>query len=300
VAYANDWQDSAFVTASASVALNAAPKKGVAWIRELNDLKGRQGPFFENYCAAGNAQRNYFSKENGMKIQAIRERIADWRRTKQISALQERWLIACLIEAADEVANTASVYGAYLKILKKSAQKKLHLEPLQPVSSARKGHSVFRQDAVKLLKKLDGKDIRLTYIDPPYNHRQYGANYHILETLARWDMDSFAPRGKTGLRAERENRSAYCLKNAEEAFAALLCEVRSEYLLVSYNTEGLLSEGDFRRLIRRHFELRDFRRISHNRFRADKDGEKRSYSADRTEEFLFLGRNLDPRRKEEI
>ncbi len=56
-------------------------------------------------------------------------------------------------------------------------------------------HEVYDEDANKLVKRINGD---ILYLDPPYNHRQYGANYHMLNTIAKYD--SFEPAGKTGLR----------------------------------------------------------------------------------------------------
>src|SRR5690606_40326725 len=57
-------------------------------------------------------------------------------------------------------------------------------------------HRVFNRDANELIKEIEGD---ILYLDPPYNARQYGANYHLLNTIAKYD--TFVPRGKTGLRS---------------------------------------------------------------------------------------------------
>lgn len=41
----------------------------------------------------------------------------------------------------------------------------------------------------------------VVYLDPPYNRRDYGANYHVLETLARGDTPEV--KGVTGLPKSR-------------------------------------------------------------------------------------------------
>ena len=67
-----------------------------------------------------------------------------------------------------------------------------------------------------LIKKIKGD---ILYLDPPYNHRQYGANYHILNTIAKYDK--FIPKGKTGLRDYV--RSDYCKKaTVAESFEDLI------------------------------------------------------------------------------
>jgi adenine-specific DNA-methyltransferase len=94
------------------------------YLDELNNLKGACGFIYQNYCLGGGRGRQYFSDDNGAKIDAIRQKIEFWRRKRIIKDSLYYFLLSSLLEAADKVANTASVYGAFLKRLKKSAQKK--------------------------------------------------------------------------------------------------------------------------------------------------------------------------------
>ncbi|MGY3795238.1 DNA adenine methylase [Aquimarina sp. 433] len=48
----------------------------------------------------------------------------------------------------------------------------------------------------------------ILYLDSPYNFKQYGSNYHILNTIAKYD--TFVPVGKTCLPSYQ--RSNYCKK----------------------------------------------------------------------------------------
>ena len=63
-------------------------------------------------------------------------------------------------------------------------------------------HQVFQKDGNKLIKSITGD---LLYLYPSYNARQYRANYHLLNTIAKYDI--FAPKGVTGLRD-------YCKKSS--------------------------------------------------------------------------------------
>ncbi len=294
--YTNDWQAYSAITAKAVIGLNTMPtfggQGGEVVLASLNALPGREGVFFNTYCEGGRAGRLYFSKANGQKIQTIRDQIAEWFHTSTISQAEYDWLVACLIKAADQVANTASVYGAYLKVVKASAQKSLILKPLDPIPSPDPSlqHHVFSEDAETLLNMLDHEKITLTYLDPPYNHRQYAANYHILETLAQWDLGRFEPRGVAGLRPKQEQCSRYCKKSkVVKAFQSLFERLRSDYVLFSYNNEGLLSESDLMSLFDRFCSHVQLTKIRHNRFRADKTSETRMYKGDYTEEFLLIG-----------
>jgi adenine-specific DNA-methyltransferase len=260
-------------------------------LRYLDQLPGRRGPFYEAYCCGGQAGRMYYSRENGLRIQAIRDQIEAWSDAKLVTLGEKAWLVACLIESADRIANTASIYGAYLKHVKKSAQKPLALVALQPAPSAlpAEQHRVFCEDGVELLSRLG--QLRLVYVDPPYNHRQYASNYHVLETIARWDLDQFEPRGVTGLRDAQAQRSDFCMRSTvEAAFRQLFERVRSEYLLFSYNNEGLLPEEKLLGLFEEFCSDISFKVIPFKRFRADVDHENRVYKADHTREFLVLGK----------
>lgn len=174
-----------------------------AFISELNSLPlTSDGFIYKNYCLGGSGERRYFSDENGKKIDAIRTKIEEWKNSDKINSNMYYFLLCSLLESADKVANTASVYGAYLKNLKKSAQKKLVLEPSEYEINGNE-HQIFNKDANELITEISGD---ILYLDPPYNSRQYGANYHLLNTIAEYKP--FVPNGKTGLRDYY--RSKYC------------------------------------------------------------------------------------------
>lgn len=83
------------------------------YIKELNETNGEEGFIFNEYSENGKANRLYFSEHNGKKIDAIRTKIEFWKTEKKISSALYYFLLASLLESADKVANTASVYGAF-------------------------------------------------------------------------------------------------------------------------------------------------------------------------------------------
>src|SRR3990170_1023071 len=138
--------------------------------------------------------RQYFSDENGMRCDAIRQKIETWKKENLISDDEYYFLITSLVESIDKYANTASVYGAFLKKLKRTAQNNLILKPAELIIND-KDHEVFNEDINKVVGKVAGD---ILYLDPPYNQRQYATNYHMLETIAKYDNPKI--HGKTGLR----------------------------------------------------------------------------------------------------
>ncbi|MBK7512902.1 MAG: DNA adenine methylase [Chloracidobacterium sp.] len=248
-------------------------------LQELNYLRGQEGFIFRNYCSGGGTGRQYFSDENGKRIDAIRQTIEDWQNSKRIDDRLYFFLLTSLLEAADAVANTASVYGAYLKQLKKTAQKDMVLRPADYVVNDA-DHEVYNEDANELIKKIDGD---ILYLDPPYNHRQYGANYHMLNTIAKYD--SFEPAGRTGLR--KYERSRWCIKNQVSlAFDDLIKNADFKYVFLSYNNEGLMSIEQVREIMSKYGRY-ELIQTDYQRFKADKTA-SRNHKATATVEYLHV------------
>ena len=179
----------------------------------ITSLPGKTGFIARNY--GPDADRLYYTRENARKADAIRQAIERWRKQQVITEQEYFYILCSLLEAIDQVANTASVYGAFLKKFKDSARKPLILRPLH-LSNHAKGCKAFNEDANHLIQKMK---CDVLYLDPPYNRRQYGANYHVLETIAAYDKPVI--RGITGMRGYQ--RSRYCQpKSAKDAIAHLV------------------------------------------------------------------------------
>jgi adenine-specific DNA-methyltransferase len=259
---------------------NHQPVDADSCLDSLNKLKGDEGFIFKHYCLGGGTGRNYFTDTNGKKIDAIRKKIGAWRKKKTIDEHTYYCLLASLIEAADKVANTASVYGAYLKQIKKSAQQEMKLVSM-PYELTKNAHEVYSEDANALVRKISGD---VLYLDPPYNARQYGANYHLLNTIALYD--DFEPQGKTGLRPGYF-KSDYCRSSTvANAFEDLLGNAQFKHIFISYNNEGLLPEAALKRICEK-FGKYDLIRRKYQRFKADKT-EARNHTATETEEHLHV------------
>ena len=242
------------------------------YIKELNETNGEEGFIFNEYSENGKANRLYFSEHNGKKIDAIRTKIEFWKTEKKISSALYYFLLASLLESADKVANTASVYGAFLKKIKKTAQKELILEPAI--------FEIYNEDSNLLIKKIKGD---ILYLDPPYNAREYGANYHLLNTIAKYD--NFTPKGKTGLRDY--SKSAFCKKKeVEKSFDDLIKNANFKYIFLSYNNEGIMSSETIKKILSNYGKY-DLLTTEYQRFRADKK-ENRNHKASSTTEYLHI------------
>lgn len=247
-------------------------------IEELNSMPLiNDGFIYKHYCLGGNGKRQYFSDENGKRIDTMRTAIENWKENGRISDNLYYFLLCSLLECADKVANTASVYGAYLKNLKKTAQKKLVLVPADYELNENE-HQVFNKDANELIKEIEGD---ILYLDPPYNARQYGANYHMLNTIAEYKP--FVPSGKTGLR--QYSRSKYCSASfVKDEFDSLLKNAKFKYIFLSYNNEGLMPVDDIKAIMSKYGKY-DLAQTNYQRFKADSN---RLNKANSTVEYLHI------------
>ena len=245
------------------------------YLRVLNYLNGLEGVsdgfIFNAYCPGGDNgyNRQYLSDENGQKVDVIRRQIEAWKRDNLITEDEYYVLLLSLLEAVSKVTNISGTYGAYLKGWDARTYKELTLEPITPIPS-NKEHSVYQQDANCLIEQIE---CDILYIDPPYNTRQYITNYHLLETVARYDNPTVY--GKTGLRSNSDaEKSVYCSQEAcLRAFAALISRANAKHIIVSYNSEGIMTETEIRDVLKEKGGMPKLIPINYRRFKSNSKGD---------------------------
>jgi adenine-specific DNA-methyltransferase len=243
----------------------------------LNTIRKKEGFIFTNYSPNKNSERMYLTSDNAKKCDAIRTRIEYWKQRNLINDNEYYFLISSLIKTVDNLANVLSVYGAYLKHFKKRALKTLELKPYDLIIND-KEHQIYNEDANLLIKDIETD---ILYIDPPYNERQYATNYHLLETIAKYDKPVIY--GKTGLRPYQHQKSKYCsIESAKKTFIELIKNAKAKYIFVSYNNEGIISKDDLKNILESKGQYGCFEQ-KYTRYKSDS---KRDYKAKYTIEYL--------------
>lgn len=233
-------------------------------IRNLAEAPPVEGFIYNNYCKT----RMYWTPENGKKIDGIRIAIENL----QLDDKQKAAAICALLEAADKVANTASVYGAYLKNYKATAKNAIALQPVQPPSGIQ--GKALNSDILDL--KLSGD---IAYLDPPYNTRHYGSNYHLLNTISSYT--EFEPKGVTGL--PDYYKSPFCSKvKCVDAMKQLLNNLDYKHIFISYNDEGIIPMQKMQDMCTDAGEY-ELIQVDYQRFKSDG---KREQKQDSTVEYL--------------
>lgn len=201
----------------------------------------------KNYTPHSNCERMYVSNKNAARIDFIRNTIEAWKNENLLTELEYYYLLAGLIEGVPSISNITGTYGAYLKHWDKRTFNDLEMARLDVIDNQRKNKS-YNKDANKLIRELSGD---ILYLDPPYNSRQYAPNYHLLETISKYDYPEI--HGVTGMRTYDDLKSPFCIKNeVSDAFEDLVSKAQFSNIVMSYSTDGLMASDEIEKILKKY------------------------------------------------
>lgn len=248
--------------------LFASPLEKV--VTYLNTIPAVEGFIYKNYTPDGtndlNNPRMYFSSENGKVIDAIRIQIENWKNDSLILESEYYVLLSCLIETVSFYANIAGVYAAYQKHWDPRAVKPLVLRTIEMINN-NQDNAVYNANSLDLVPNID---VDILYMDPPYNARQYLPNYHLVETIAKYD--SPAIRGVTGIREYENKKSSFCnAKTALQGLEYIAANAKFKYLVLSYNSEGIMKKDDIISTLSKYGDV-NLEQFEYRRFKSNNNG----------------------------
>ena len=209
------------------------------WLNNKKYLPDSSYFFYENYSPRAN--RMFFTEDNAIKIDGIRQEIEKLYSLKIIDDNEYYFLIASMIESITKVANTSGTFEAYFKFWESRAEKEFNLEPL--IFNEKKRFSdnfVYCDDTNELVRKIDGD---IAYIDTPYTVTQYVSAYHMFETIAKYDYPKIT--GVGGKRNRENKNSLYARRNeALNQFEDLFRQLKFKHIIISYSNQGLVPLND--------------------------------------------------------
>lgn len=287
----NDLLYFSYVIQKASISINVVPKfkympktnNPIDYFNNithsmLEKLPTKKRFIQNNYSPIGG--RMYLTEENALRIDFARWEIENWHKNGYINTNEYYYLLAAIIEGVPFVSNISGTYGAYHKKWDKRALKKYELKPLKIISNKEK-NKCYNTDGIKLLTKIKGD---ILYIDPPYNERQYLPNYHLLETVAKYDNP--ITKGITGQREYGEkDKSAFCNKfKAISALEEMLKVADFKHIVLSYSTEGIMSVAEIEKTMKKYGIINSYKlyKIPYRRFKS-----REQKSKNKLNELLF-------------
>ena len=224
----NDILDSSFASLQCWLGTKNYNKDKISnTIEYLNSIEPKK----ENYVSE-NFGNSYFTKENAQKIGAIRDEIEKLNSKGEISNEEKNVLLTSLVYAIDKVANTVGHYEAYRKKLDTIQGLRLLVPDIDVKNNT--NNEIYQKDANQLVREIK---CDVLYIDPPYNSRQYGDSYHLLENIVTWKKPKVEGVAKKMV-SRGHLKSRYCVKGADNAFEDLIQNVKAKHILVSYNNTG--------------------------------------------------------------
>ncbi len=234
---ANDHTAYAHVLAQCYVAADrdAVAEEVRRVLEHLNGVVPEEGYFTETFCR----QSRYVHPKNGARVDAMRTEIDRLDLRSDVRAV----VLVSLMEATDRVDSTCGLQMAYLKQWAARANNDLQLRMPDVLPGTGRAWNLDALEAAQGTPS-EGKLWDLVYLDPPYNQHKYMNNYHVWESLIRWDKPEVY--GTACKRVDcKDYRSAF---NSKPRIHQALSDVvqalskRARYLLVSFSSEGHLTE----------------------------------------------------------
>lgn len=237
---ANDHNAYAYALAQCYVAADPDrwTRAAAEHIDRFNAMVGAPGYFTRTYCE----EARYFQPKNGARIDAIREAISSLRLPAPLEAI----LLVSLMEAADRVDSTVGLQMAYLKQWAPRAYNDLELRVPELVRGPAGSASML--DALECVR---GGGHDLVYLDPPYNQHKYLNNYHVWESLVRWDKPEVYGIARKRVDCRQYDSPFNSRTRIRTALAELVESIDARYIVVSFNDEGYVNEDDIRAILER-------------------------------------------------
>lgn len=222
---------------------------------ELSHLPPAPGWFTQIYAE----QARYLHPVNAARLEAMREAIIRLDPEPELAAI----LLVALLQAADRVDSTTGHQMAFMREWAPRALKPLELRLPELLARPANGAcSALCTDAVALAPQLD---CDVAYLDPPYDQHAYLSNYHVWETLVRWDQPETYGRARKRVEC-RTRRSAFNNRHQiGPAFAQLVAGLRAPTLIASFGAEGFLARAQLETILgeRRYLHVLE---VPHRRY----------------------------------
>lgn len=276
-------------------------KKIKNYIDELNNLPDTHLlyiPWVSKHWAPQSSkilknERTYFTPSNGILIDNMRNHI------KTIPIKYQHYLLAPLLVKASIHNNTNGQFGSYYKNEQKigsyGGSKKIDINRI--TKKIRLDTPLFlTNDCDVRVTCNDANDwvsnipvLDLVYYDPPYNKHAYNIYYFMLDIINDWNTDIEIPETYRGQPKDWKCSEYNSLSKAKKAIIHLLDNTKSKYILLSYNSGGIIPLNELDEILSTYGTVKKIP-VQHNTYNKLKGlaSYKRSEHKENIKEFLWL------------
>jgi adenine-specific DNA-methyltransferase len=233
-------------------------------------------------------ERIFYTSRNAMYIDTMRQLI------EHIPENEQKYFLAPLLSEASIHANTSGVFKGFYKnretgigqfgginhdaLFRITGDIKLPFPVFSNFSCDTIVCNTDSNDIIKILPEVD-----VAYLDPPYNQHPYGSNYFMLNLI----LDYSRPEKTSKISGipENWNRSAYNKeRHALKALTDLVENIKSKYVIISFNSEGFIGIDQMRNMLNKIGKL-EVLETKYNVFRGSRNLSSRKIHI---KEYLYL------------
>lgn len=135
------------------------------------------------------------------------------------------------------------------------------------------------------------KDVKydLVYYDPPYNKHPYCIYYFMLDIIAKWNTTEPIPDTVRGQPKNWIKSNYNSITHAEKTFDDLIKNTNSQYILISYNNNGIIEEKSMENILKKYGTIEKIvlEHKTYNRYKGVNE-QKRQKKDEKINEFLWL------------
>jgi len=219
-------------------------------------------------------ERVFYTTRNAMYIDTARQLIGTLPETEQ------KYFLAPLLSEASIHANTSGVFKGFYKNRNTGAGQfggmnrdalfriKGDIQLPFPVFSKFNCETVIcNDDSNKIIGNLPELD--LAYIDPPYNQHPYGSNYFMLNVILDYRYPQNISK-VSGIPADWHRSDYNKSAKALSALTELVTNIKSKFVLISFNSEGFISTEQMKNMLQKNGKLQILE-TKYNTFRGSRN-----------------------------
>ncbi|MDE5773090.1 MAG: DNA adenine methylase [Muribaculaceae bacterium] len=253
----NDLMRSNYITALAWFSSEHFDRVKVAEI--LSSFNNFNASNESNYFSE-NFSDTYFSKIVCQKIGYIRDSVDEYLKSGVVNRREWALIITSLFYSMDRIAATCGHYDSFIQGAELPQEIILRLPNID--YNLAEDNLILNCDANAVANTVN---CDIAYLDPPYNSRQYCDAYHLLENIAIWNKPKVFGVAR---KMDRSNmKSEYCRTTATAQLEELVNNLKTRYILLSYNNNGKklqvrsnakISDDDILRILSSRGEVKIF------------------------------------------